>query len=148
MKNSIISKRLIKPILLLVTVLCFIGVATFSYAEAMVIVNSGVAEETLSKSDIEKIYTGKKSKWSDGSKIIFAGLKDGATHDSFLDTYVSKSPAKFKAYWKKMVFTGKGKPPKAFDTEEELMAYVAKTSGAIGYVSAVSGGVKQVTVSE
>ena len=46
------------------------------------------------------------------------------------------------------MFTGKGNPPKSFDTEEALIDYVAKTSGTIGYVSTTAIKVKQVNVSE
>jgi hypothetical protein len=34
-----------------------------------------------------------------------------------------------------MVFTGKGIPPKSFDTEAELVDFVKTTPGAVGYVS-------------
>ncbi|MBN2064617.1 MAG: hypothetical protein JW745_07420, partial [Sedimentisphaerales bacterium] len=36
--------------------------------------------------------------------------------------------------WKKLVFSGKSKMPKDFATEKEMVEYIAKTSGAIGYV--------------
>jgi ABC-type phosphate transport system substrate-binding protein len=38
-------------------------------------------------------------------------------------------------YFRTLVFTGKGSPPKSFATTDEIIQYVANTEGAIGYVS-------------
>jgi hypothetical protein len=60
---------------------------------------------------------------------------------------VNKSFAKWNAHWKRMVFTGNGTPPKQFDTQQELLEYVAETEGAIGYVDAETP-VENVTIIE
>jgi hypothetical protein len=46
------------------------------------------------------------------------------------------------------VFTGKGSMPKSFASDAEILKYVAKTPGAIGYVSAGAdaAGVKKIAV--
>ncbi len=84
---------------------------------------------------MKAIFLGKKTKWANKGKVVPSTLKKGAVNKSFLKKYVKKSPAQFKTYWKKQVFTGKGKAPKSFKTEKALIAYVAKTKGAVGYVS-------------
>lgn len=108
--------------------LCFAG-------DVVVIVNPSVPETALSKKDLCNIYLGKKTSWSDGSKIKFVVLK-GDTHASFLKDYVGKTENQFKTFWKKQVFTGKGSPPKEFDSARAMIEYVAQTAGAIGYVPA------------
>ena len=75
-------------------------------------------------------------------------LKKGPVHEGFLKAYRSKPPGASDAGWRKMVFTRRGSLPKAFDSEEALLGYVAKTPGAIGYVSGTGGhpGVKTLAV--
>jgi hypothetical protein len=47
-----------------------------------------------------------------------------------------------------LVFTGKGSMPKVLDSDAEMVTYVAKTRGAVGYVSssANTAGVKTLEV--
>lgn len=104
-------------------------------AGPVVIANASVSDASLSQSDIQKIYLGKKSSWSDGSKIIPVTLAEGDTHEAFCNSLVKKSASQFSTFWKQAIFTGKGTPPRSFTTEAELVAYVGSTAGAIGYVS-------------
>ena len=143
------NKNLLSTLLLFVFLSVCPALSMPVSAESMVIVNQGVGDTTLTKADIEKIFTGKKSKWSDGAKIIPVTLdNENDVHVEFLKKYVSKNAFQFAAYWRKMMFTGKGNPPKSFDSEQALIDYVAETSGAIGYVSTTAIKVKQVNVSE
>ena len=123
----------IKTIVFIIMVLCVIPGLCFA-GEVVVIVNPSVSETTLSKKEVGNIYLGKKTSWSDGSKIIFVILP-GNAHASFLKSYVGKTEAQFKTFWKKQVFTGKGSPPKEFDSDQAMVEFVAQTAGAIGYVS-------------
>jgi len=54
---------------------------------------------------------------------------------AFLKEFVKKSPSQFKLTWKKMMFTGKGNPPKKFKDMKSLVEFVEKTDGAIGYIT-------------
>jgi len=49
-----------------------------------------------------------------------------------------KSQSQFTAYWAKLMFTGKGVPPKVVDTEADMVALVAKNPSIIGYVDAAN----------
>ena len=72
----------------------------------------------------------------------------GATHDAFLKTYLGKTDAALETYYRSLVFTGKGAMPKTFASEDEVVGYVSKTKGAIGYVTAdtKTDGVKLIEV--
>ena len=101
----------------------------------LVVSNNGVKDTSLVKDDVANIFLGKKSTFSDKSNIVIVTLAKGQTHENFLKTYLNKTPSQFANYWKKQVFTGKAKAPKSFKTEKELVEFVAKTKGAIGYIS-------------
>ncbi len=124
--------------IVILTVIMIQPARASSAADGIVIItHKDVAESAISKSDLKNIYLGKKSKLG-GKKVTIITLKSGDTHKSFLKQYVSKTESQFKKYWKKQVFTGKGKTPKSFKKESDLVAHVAKTKGAIGYISSSS----------
>ncbi len=104
-------------------------------SKTVVIAHAENKAEKFSKDEIKKIFLGKRTKWDDDRKIIFVTLSTGPIHKEFLKTYVGKTPAQYNKYWKKQIFTGKGKPPKSFKTEKQLLDYVSKTKGALGYIS-------------
>ena len=100
-----------------------------------VITAAGTPVDAIEDGAIKKIFLGKTKSWPDGNPVEFVILKSGEAHDGFLKAYVKKSASQFKTYWKKQVFTGKGKSPKSYGSEAELAAYVAGKPGTIGYIS-------------
>ncbi|MCB2210720.1 substrate-binding domain-containing protein [bacterium] len=134
-------------VLLIVTLLLF--VASVSQASGVVvIVNPNVEDSSLDKDLLTRIYQGKVSRWHSDSKVVPVMLKDGPTHETFTTDYMGTTPSRFRTYWKQAVFSGRGIPPKSFDSELELVKYVASTPGAIGYVSPLTPltGVKKLTI--
>lgn len=150
MKQNRRNFRVIVP-LMLVALISVSGlfVSVSFAADIAIIANNSVSDASLSKGAIKDIYTGKQVKWSDGSKIHMSAQKKNDTHKAFTKGFVAKSPSQFRMFWKKQVFTGKGKAPKAFKSDAAIMKYVAETDGAIGYVSSgvAVDGVKTITVS-
>ncbi len=108
--------------------------ATAMASGVVLIANSGVEEESLSQKDVQAIFLNKKNSLANG-KVKIAVQKNAVVHEAFLKTYVKKSPTQFKRYYKKLVFTGKGKAPKLVADDNAMLAFVASTPGALGYVS-------------
>lgn len=110
--------------------------------------NMNVADSALTQNDIQNIYLGKKDQWNDNQRIHFTALKNGPCYESFVRQYVGRSPFQFQNYWKRQIFTGKGQPPRGFDSPSALVDYVSRTSGAIGYSCTPpdSGKVKTLTI--
>ena len=121
----------IKILLCLAFILCFTNIAV---AEQIIIVNKTVTISSIDKETVKNIYLGRKNQWDNGTKIYPVMLQGGQTHENFIANMVKKTTKQFSAFWKKAVFTGKGKPPKAFASEAELVAFVAQTDNAIGYI--------------
>jgi ABC-type phosphate transport system substrate-binding protein len=114
----------------------------------VVIVNKEVPAESLSADELKLIYLGKKTFWSNNKKIELSVHQEGTVHEKFLKKYLGKTPEQFRNYWNKILYTGKGIPPTPFKTEKEVVEYVEKTEGAVGYVSAGTArdGVKTVSI--
>lgn len=107
--------------------------ASSAWAEVRIIAHPAVSPNTMKKADAAMIFLGKKTAWDNGEKIVPVILRSGATHETFLKDVVEKTSAQFSTYWKQMAFWGKGREPKSFDTEADLVKYVSETKGAVGY---------------
>jgi len=117
--------------------------------DMVVIVNGQNGVAALSDRDLKNIYLGKKSQWQDGSAIHPVILQEEALHENFLKTFLKRSPTQFDSYWKRMIFTGQGTPPTGMAEQTAVLAFVARTPGAIGYVpkrAAEAPGVKIVLI--
>ncbi|MBU0913034.1 MAG: phosphate ABC transporter substrate-binding protein [Gammaproteobacteria bacterium] len=127
--------------------LIFIPALTLSFmafANVAVIVHPSNAV-TLSQDDINKIFTGRAKSFSDGKAAEPMNLAEAvAVRADFDQKALGRSSSQMKAYWSKLIFTGKGTPPKELASEQEVLDAVAKNPAAIGYVSAgaVTGSVK------
>jgi len=113
----------------------FLGAGITKAQDLVVVANKSVKATDASASDIRDVYTGDKSSLKDGSHVTPVTLKGGAVHEAFLKKYVGKDESAFRAGWRSLVFTGQGSMPRSFDTEADLLEYVAATPGTIGYVS-------------
>jgi len=112
--------------------------------DVVLVANKGVKISEITNADLRAIFVGTKTRFSDGSHAVPVTLKGGPAHEVFLKNYVGENPEEFRSQWRKVVFTGQGAMPKAFDSESALIEYVADTPGAVGYVSRISsqGGVR------
>ncbi len=107
-----------------------------SEAQIVIIANTSISENEISKNDLKDMFLGIKLKWSDSKDVKLIVLKGTETHEAFLKNYIKKRPYQFKNYWKQMLFTGKSVLPKSTESEDAVLEYVEKTEGAIGYISA------------
>ena len=138
----------IKPFLALIIVA--VWSATAGGAELVIIGNENLSVPHLETKTLQRIYMGKQTRWSNDEPIVPVMLSAGPTHETFVESYLDRSAHRFVTYWRQMVFTGKGLPPRTFATETELVAFVARTPGALGYASAAAqtSGVKILTVAD
>ncbi len=118
-----------------------------AYAETAVIVSASNGNGTLDQDTIARIFLGKTSRFPDGSQAIPVDQNEGsAVRDGFNDAVLGKSSSQLKAYWSRLIFTGKGTPPKESGSDADITALVAKNPNLIGYVdsAAVDASVKVV----
>ena len=117
-------------------------------ADYLIVANPAVPVSAVSKEDLKNILLGNKASWDGGGAIKLALLTEGSVHETVIQAVASRSADQFDKYWKKLVFTGKSVAPDTFKTEAELLAFVAKTPGAVGYAAAgaATDGVKVLKV--
>jgi hypothetical protein len=117
------------------------GTAALPAAEDLkVIGNPSIAESSISADELKGVFLMTKTSLHDGTHVEPVLLKGGAAHASFLREYLGKTDSALETYYRSLVFTGKASMPKILASDAEVEAYVAKTKGAVGYVSASSPG--------
>ena len=125
-----------------------IATASAMASDIRIIANASVGAATISSDELKGVFLATKSSLSDGSHVEPVLAKGGPAHEAFLKEYLGKTDAALQTYYRSLVFTGKGSMPKTAASDAEVAAVVAKTKGAIGYVSsgAVGAGVKTLDV--
>jgi len=113
-----------------------------------IIANPSVNAEAVSASEIKSVFLKQRNSLRDGTHVEPVLARGGPAHEAFLKEYLDKSDDALQNYYRSLVFTGKGSMPKALHSDAEVVAYVAKTRGAIGYVSSTATleGVKTLAV--
>jgi ABC-type phosphate transport system substrate-binding protein len=126
-----------------------LSVPVVSMAEGVLIIaNESTAVSSLDRDDVKQIFLGRKTTWDDDTKITFVVQDRTKAGDAFLKAYLQKTASQYDNYWKKQVFTGQGRAPYSFSSNQELVEFVSQTPGAIGYVSKTTNteGTKIITV--
>jgi hypothetical protein len=130
---------------ILICVLCLF-LSAGALAETAVIVHPS-NNNAIAQADLEPLFMAKKSTFADGSKASPYYLSaDDAVRNQFDEKILGKSSGQLKAYWSKLVFTGKGTPPPELANSAEAVAKVAADPAGIAYVDkgAVTSAVKVV----
>lgn len=123
-------------------------IAHSALAELVVIVHPSNSDAINAK-NVQRIFLGKEKKFPGGAKVTPINQVSSAPgRDQFDSGILGRSTNQVSAYWSKLVFTGKGIPPKELDNDAAVIAAVAADASAIGYVdsSAVTGDVKALTL--
>src|SRR5689334_20161440 len=113
-----------------------------------IITNNSVQANQISVHELKSVYLREKSSLNDGTHVEPVLERSGAAHEIFLKQYLKQNSDDLQRYYQSLVFSGKGSMPKAVSTDADVVAYVARTKGAIGYVSAEANtpGVKMLAV--
>jgi TonB family protein len=128
------------------------GLAIFVSRESLadnvkVIANSSVKADAISAADLRRVFLEETIALADGSHVEPVLEKGGWVHAAFLE-YLGITEDDLQTYYRTLVFTGKGSIPKELGSDAEVVAYVARTRGAIGYVSSATSveGVKTLAI--
>jgi ABC-type phosphate transport system substrate-binding protein len=102
-----------------------------------VVVNKENKLASLTTDDLTRIFLGKKTLWDSGTRIVpVMPEEESPTGELFLSGTLKKSVSQFRAYWKRLLFSGGGAVPKVFRNHDQLLDFVARQPGAIGVVEA------------
>ena len=109
-----------------------------SAQDVKVIANSSVQSESISASELKSVFLEERSSLPGCGHVEPVLSKSRPAHEAFLKQVLGRSDSDLQMYYRSLVFTGRGAIPRTLDSDEAVVAYVAKTRGAIGYVSAAA----------
>jgi len=104
-------------------------------ADLVVIVSARNPVATLRADQVAALFLGQSVRFPDGVEAVPYDQRLGAAvRDEFYARVTGKTPALVKAYWSKMVFTGRGAPPAELPDSVAVRRRVADDPEAIGYI--------------
>ena len=91
----------------------------------------------LDAGQVADIFLGKTSRFPDGSIALPVDQgEESPLREKFYAQFAGKSPAQVKAWWSKIIFTGRGQPPRQAADSTEVKRIVTDNPHAIGYIDA------------
>ncbi len=100
------------------------------------IVNPDVVQSKVSEDTVRALFTMRLRRCSDGVPVRVFVLPDRhPVHRDFAKTTLGVFPHQLRRAWDRLVFTGTGQAPREVANEAEMLEWVAKSPGAVGYVS-------------
>jgi ABC-type phosphate transport system substrate-binding protein len=118
-------------------------------AELVVIVSAKNPVNALRADQVAAIFLGQSVRFPDGVEAVPLDQPLGSQlRDEFYERVAGKTPALLKAHWSKMVFTGRGQPPREASDSAAVRRRVAGNPELIGYIErgALDGSVRPVLV--
>lgn len=83
---------------------------------------------------LQRIYTGKVVEVG-GVRVTPLNLPPGnALRAEFLERYLNQDDAKYIGYWTVRRYVGKGTPPRELSSTAQILDFISKTAGTIGYI--------------
>ena len=107
-------------------------------ADMVVISHPGT---TISAGEVKDIFLGDKQ-FAGGTKLI--PVDNAPSQDNFLSKFLDMTKSKYSSAWTKKSFRDGLIPPVMKSNDAEVIDYVKRTPGAVGYVSSAPSGVNVV----
>lgn len=112
-----------------------VGAGAHARAEVVPVVSAKSTVQVLGKNEIADIFLGRKLRLPDGQPVVPLDQQVGSPlRDEFYSSVVGISAVQLKAHWSKIIFTGRGKPPRAVSNEIEVRKAIATNPQFIGYI--------------
>jgi hypothetical protein len=124
---------------------CAAGLAPWAALHATPTLASGeivvIGHASLPKVDagtLQRLYTGRAIEIADQAVTVVNAAVGSAVRNRFLATFVQMDEERYRAYWTVRRHVGKGAPPRELDTAAEVIDFVARTPGGVGYIDAAA----------
>ena len=109
--------------------------AAVQAGDIVVVVSAKNPVTTLAPEQVAHIFLAQTARLPDGAEVAAIDQPIGSElRDRFYSKVTGMSPTLVKSYWTKMVFTGRGQPPKVVDGSIAIRKLVAENPLLIGYI--------------
>ena len=118
-------------------------------ADFKIVANASVPATALSKSELSDLFMKHTLRWSTGEMAQPAEPPEASPlREPFCREIHGKSAAVVRVYWSRLIFAGRSTPSVAKGSDDEGVAFVRSTPGAIGFVAraTAAAGVKEIAL--
>jgi ABC-type phosphate transport system substrate-binding protein len=98
---------------------------------------------------VANAFLKKVTRWSEGEVIRAVDLRpDNPVRRRFTEGVLKRSVSAVRSYWQQRIFSGRDLPPPELDSDDAVVAFVAKYPAAVGYVSSAANlsGVRELVI--
>lgn len=114
---------------------CLIMLAPLARADLVLVANLQSGIDRLSKDDVVNIYLGRYRRLPSGITAEPIDMTDDSgLRARFYRELVNKSLAEINAYWARLVFSGRTRPPQIAESVEAALRQVVAQPGALVYL--------------
>jgi ABC-type phosphate transport system substrate-binding protein len=101
-----------------------------------VVVNPSNPQTAIDRRTLADVFLKKSTRWPTGDAIHPVDQRvDSLVRQRFSEEVLGRSISAVKSYWAQAVFSGRDVPPPELDDDEQVLGYVLRHGGAVGYVS-------------
>jgi hypothetical protein len=101
-----------------------------------VVAHRDVPGSSVSREFLANAFLKNVTRWPDDQPLRPVDLRiDAGARKGFSEAILRRTVAAVKAYWQQRIFSGRGVPPPALDSDRAVLDYVASHPGAVGYIS-------------
>jgi ABC-type phosphate transport system substrate-binding protein len=112
-----------------------LALAPLAQADLVVVVNARSGVERLSHDDAVNIFMGRYRQLPSGIAAQPIDQPEAQPERArFYRLLVNKDLTEINAYWARLVFSGKTSPPRQARSQAEILDWLARQPGAIGYI--------------
>ncbi|MHB1374039.1 MAG: hypothetical protein ACYCWL_09145 [Thauera sp.] len=106
-----------------------------AHAEPLAVISARAGGITaLDRETAEQLFLGRRTTLADGRGATLIDLPAGAERDRFYLQLTRKNPSQIRAYWSRLVFTGRAQPPREAAGIDDARRLVLAAPGAIAYL--------------
>lgn len=120
-------------IAVILTALCL---SLSAQAELAVVTSSSSSLSALSQDEVKQLFSGQIHEIR-GQRLEPLDLPESdPVRVGFYKSLLNKSPDQMRSHWVRLVFTGRGQPPRSVDSSREQKMILANSSQYVGYLPA------------
>lgn len=122
----------------LAVLLCTLSLPSGAQAESVVVVVGASSNAPkLNAEQVSAIFLGTVKSFPNGEKAIPVDQTVGSpTYVKFYTQAIGRNESQMKAYWSRMVFTGKGSAPQEVGNAAAVKKLLADNPNLVGYIDA------------
>jgi hypothetical protein len=124
------------PLLALTLTLLGLGLRAEPSGGFIIIAHPDTQSGQVSRKFLSEAFLKKTTRWEDG--VLLRPVDQGMESDvrrKFSEEVLRRSVAAVRNYWQQLIFAGRDVPPPELASDAEVVSYVLKYTGGVGYVS-------------